>query len=326
MRVHTVPFGHPLAPSSHSFARPELEDVVRRLQELFQRLSMCVEYSDGDETRSAEAVCTTLQNVGFVVVFWAANTSSYTVEVQHTKGSSSQFCADARGVLEAVKGSERYMELESCDPLNVDLACAKKEQRCMETLFARGVADRLQKGYPSVQEDIRNAMDRVADMFAMERYDCRNTALQSLEAMTDVRRSGLAVGTAAAAAVLDGESIISKTIASLVGSLLDANSVLKDQEFTALTILGQSVNLADSEALGSYVHSHPEVVQVLLSGAVQQNAHIAYISVHMLAVLHSHVSSEVSSLPLDRIQLAGMSHAALMHASERLTESIDGQS
>jgi len=262
--------------------------------------------------------------VEFDLVFWASRNDedSLLAEVQRTNGEPYLFYPYVQRIVDAIRGNED--DLEPLDPLDVDMEDAEAEQQCIDTLFLRCIQDT--DPIPSVDEDIRAAIDRDADMLKQSNhYGSVRMALEDIRSMTCVHTSGFRVAKTVATVVLNNTStIITETVATLAANAGNSNnSHWKHLEFCALTILRQSVNLVDATVLEEFfIGLYPATMQSLWAGAVHSNTHIAYLATHILSVLRSHGETGAAQrLPLRRMQLVGTtSHAALANATARLLQ------
>lgn len=331
LKVKRLPMYYKLEKHHAVFDQTELPAVLERLEKLFCKESLMVEYCDGSASspKTVSARCASLDGVEFAVLIWEID-NEYAVEVQRTAGDSLLFSQHqyAQRVLDTVKNvsKTKYPDDDSAiDPL------------ASRTNIPWSPYDLLQRQIQVTADQQQDALNIVLDLLQSERYDAVQCGLESLVAMTDVSKSGNEQARFVSRIVLSDASS-SNVVVSLAcfgrfpSPRFDDRSITKYHQLTALTVLAQAVHLVEitSAEVSDFLNQRSVVMMDALLSAVsnaRQAPHAAYLATHILAKLcalpdcRCRLQQHLDTL-YHAEHVGKCSHAALATASHRLLEAL----
>lgn len=320
---------YPLSPCQARMAQSQLNNVLRKLEDVFRKHSLHANYTDSP----ISAICKSMDQVEFEVVLFAARDDSdqMILEMSRRNGDSIAFHLYAQHILCAVLDiapPERHPE---------PVAFSSSSWNMHVLSQADSLGDYV--------EDVTEAIEIAANLVASDRYDACRLGLESTVHLTNPEKCGLSAAKAVARCLIHPEGPIAQNLSrrilefacqetstSVQSEGIEARvSQLYDDDFShlALVILSQTLQIASGaqtmDVQTFLTVTCPEhFVDRILENVknFESNPHRACYAVQCLASLCNCVPStkaRINRSDVEEAQLFGDScHLALSRVTQRL--------
>lgn len=310
-KLRRLGYYHPLDPFHLSFPKNQLNHVLGRLTDCFRAMSCRVSY----EADLLSAACLTMEQVEFQVSMFIDRTDAENIllEVQRRAGDSYTFHHDyAQAIRKAVQGQP--VEEKTMD-MDIDLGLS------LEKLSQSMATD----------DDITVAIELATALVLADRLDECRLGMESLEALTDISKTGQSTARKVSRALVMPQDEISRKLSEAMKEFLLEKSE-ENLSYHALMVWSNAWQVAADdietpvESFCPMVCEEYELMHCLMSRVeeVHRQPHEATLALKGLTALcreMPQLRTSVSWKAVEKCQLVGSAqNYALEQASRRFLE------